>query len=199
MSLAPGGLLSRLAAILLLVAALAAFWVTIVQPVHARLAGLAADIEQQRQLLGRLQLRDRTTDTLAAREAKLATLSKQRLLLSGESDAVKLAALQGQVTDLATEAGLRLTSVEPQPVRTQGSLRLVGLDVRLISNLDDLQKLLVALEKARPVTVVTAVHAVPAIEADGRYADRLSVRLSVTGASAAQQPKAATGAAEERR
>jgi general secretion pathway protein M len=99
-------------------------------------------------------------------------------LLSGESDAVAGAALQGMVQDMARTAGVALTSAEALPGDPRGAFRRIGLRIMLNADWPALIDLLRSIEgspmrllvddlqlHATANTQAAATHDAPQIEA----------------------------------
>lgn len=75
-------------------------------------------------------------------------------LFEGGSDAVAGAALQQAVQDLATKAGMSLSSIEALPAQQMGSYRLIGVRVAVNTPWVNLVRLLALIDEATPQMLV---------------------------------------------
>jgi general secretion pathway protein M len=154
MLLQPGSLVSRFAAVGLLLLVLLAAWSFVVVPLHAAYRAAAADIEQSRDLLERYRL-------LAAQQPELERMVKQgrkragasAAYLEGATEALAGAALQEQVRTLVDAVDGELRSTQTLPLQTAedgASARRIGLRLQLGIELAGLQELLYTFEAAEP-------------------------------------------------
>jgi len=178
--------ISRIAALLLLVLAVALLPALLVAPYLAWRSDARAAIETERQLLGRYQALIDEARQLP--DAPNGTVRQQtaRLFLSGATDAARAATLQGRLSDLARQEGVRFDSVRGLPLRDRDDLRMLGAELRFGVRIDALQRFLVALERAEPVLVVEALHiTAPSAGGATRGNDnaRLEIKLDVLAAA----------------
>ena len=179
--------LSRLAALALTGAVVAGAYLFVLAPAYERFRLAQVGLLEQRQLLGRLkQAEAATTGTPRVGVGD----NGRRLFLVGESDAVMAASLQATLQSAGQAAGWRLTSTRVLSARQEGALRLVGIEGRLSTSLAGLQHMLLALEAARPVVVITALQVTPvatitAPPAASGTGEELTVRLEIYGAAGA--------------
>ncbi len=184
-------LLSRAAALALLLAVLAGAAQLLVAPVWAHIEGLRGRIEQERLMLGRLAALSSGQAELSNLDTSLKAARSARYFLDGDSDAIRLANLQSLLTALAAKAGVQLRSTRNVPARERNDLRLIGIQLQLGATLPQLQALLVDIEAQVPDLYVEALHVTPAASALGPRAENagaLEVRLEVAGAT--PKPKA---------
>lgn len=135
---------------------LAIFHLVAVQP----LIGLYQDgqqrLDEQRELVARLQ---RTVGSLpdlrtAAAKGAQEKSSVAELLLPGASDAVAAASLQSTVKKLVSDGGATLSSAEILPARTDDNLRRIGLRATFSGDLHALTTFLRGIETAHPLLYV---------------------------------------------
>lgn len=188
-----GATISKFAALALAGAFALALYVLVLEPAYARYQNARDALDSQRQLLARLtqqtagQGSDLGGSSIAARDIS------RRLYLSGESDAVMAAALQSALGAKGEAGGWRVVSTRVLPTKQEGALRLIGIEGRLETTIDGLQRLLLVLEAERPLLVVTALQATPAAalsapgtnERDGE----LAVRLELYAAALPEQER----------
>jgi hypothetical protein len=76
------------------------------------------------------------------------------MTLTGNTDSVAAASLQGTVQDMVRNVGANLGSVEIMPGETVEGLRRVGLKVALSGDLETITRLLSAMEMGEPAILV---------------------------------------------
>ncbi len=182
-------IISKCAALGLAIALVAGAYHLAVAPLTERISQLRESLETQRELLGQLKqqlltarapVQDRSTET------------GQALFLTGESNAVMAAQVQTVLRAKEETSGWRLISTQALPVRQQGNLRFVGVEARLSASMAGLQRLLLAIDAARPVILVSTLQISPLagqISDAGGEAEQLAVRLEIFGASAPPEPE----------
>ena len=168
---------------LLLVALLAAV-VLIVLPVAGLVQDTAARAEAARDQLARLEL---VAARRQALESELAELRKTApmtgLFLPPGSEGQGSAALQDLVKQAVSNAGATLITMQTLPSATETGYRRVALKVLLTGDTPALQKVLHALESARPASVLENVYVRARNgQAGGPSIDRLlEINLEVVG------------------
>lgn len=185
--------LGKVAAVLLLIAAVALAYLVVAQPLLARIAELEERLLSERMLLGRLGKAVATAkkEQLAAadfKSEKSEVENGDNLFLSGESAGVMAAQVQDVLQKMARSNAMNLASMRTVGVRQHDNLSLIGIDARLEGGLENLQNMLLAIEASRPVLIVDALQLAPTslTVRDNGGADvdaPLSVRLLVLGAS----------------
>lgn len=109
----------------------------------------------------------------------------QASLLSGSSDAVAAATLQGRIQDMATSAGTALSSTEALPARQQGAYRRIGLRVSFSADLSVFTHLLQTIDESAPRMLVDDIqlHTSPIVvmQQKGGSAPPLDVSMTVIG------------------
>lgn len=177
----------QLSAVALLVAALGAAFVLLVDPALRHSADARQRIAEQRELLGRFQAaaaRSGEAESLQ-RSAEAAPLS--RLMLKGETEAIQLAGLQSMIGEAASRHGVRVTSARPLPAADSQGIRLVGLRLDVRADLATIQALLHRIETMEPTLIVQGLQ-IRGAAVGGSRADQpagnavLEVSISVYGA-----------------
>jgi hypothetical protein len=173
-----GRILSKAAAVVLLLGGIWLGAALFVMPLVTRLSDAREQIGQERVLLGRLleEARRLTSQTSAQSEG-----ADTSLFLPAGSDAEKLSALQARIEQVAAETQVQLKSLQPTGEQTQGSLQIMGIRAVAGGSIDSLQAFLHALEAGRPGLIITTLDmAPPAQERDTN--GELDMRFSVYGA-----------------
>lgn len=146
----PAGRRGQIVAVGLLLIALGLAWTLVASPLigwyevrEERLAEQQALLAHMTRLVAELPaLRRSAGGGGQANDVPAATL------LSGESDAIAGAALQGMVQDMARAAGVTLTSAEALPGEPRGAFRRIGLRIMLSADWPALIDLLKAVESS---------------------------------------------------
>ena len=174
---------SKIAALAILVGLLSGMANWIVRPLSGRFFDAQDRITEQRGLLGRLALSAATDKDIAAVEGRNGTGSGTRTFLPGETDAVRSAGLQSMLNETAEAAGVRLASTRALDPTVKAGLRLLSVEAQLSANLDQLQKILSDLEKQHPNLVIGQLHIARSPQARGQGLPALDVNLTLTGAT----------------
>lgn len=148
----PSGRRGQLLAVALTVILLAALWAGIVSPLIRWYEARAQTIAEQRRLAAHMAAIATTVPGLLHEAAAMhAGASAGRdLSLAAPSDAVAGARLQQQAQDLATTAGITLSSIETLPARQQGAYRRISLRLTCSATWPALISLLQKLELSTP-------------------------------------------------
>ncbi|MBV9786341.1 MAG: general secretion pathway protein GspM [Acidisphaera sp.] len=155
----PTGLRGRLLALGLTLALLGGLWVGVVAPLVAWHAERAEALAERGALARRMAVLAQTLPALERQQqATKASGPAPSAVLSGATDAVAGAALQGQVQDMATTAGAALTSAETLPSEPAGAYRRIGLRVSINAQWPVLVRLLTAVEQATPRMLIDDVQ-----------------------------------------
>jgi general secretion pathway protein M len=174
---------SRIAALGLLAAVLALLVLGVAMPIAQRFQALAQAIEDQRLQLDQY-------GAVAAQGANLRTLEQQRQaefalneFVPGDSDLAAQANLQTTLIGLAQASGVRVRSARKLPERERAPFKLVGMGLNLTTDIANVQKVLYAIETARPYLFVEAVDISPLGGANPPPGQRmLEVRLDIFAA-----------------
>ncbi len=178
-----GRILSKVAALGLLAAAMAAVWLVAVVPVMSRISGLEADIAEQRTFLGRLQLEAAMIADEPTMEAAGGVDGRQRgAFLDGNSEAERLALLQAHLDRIALAAGLSVSSSQSIAGPEVEGVEFLGVQVQLSGEIDSVQRVLHEIETGTPALVVDGIDIVHQPVAPGEADAALDVRVKVLGA-----------------
>ncbi len=163
----PDGRRGRLLALGVTLLLLLAVWFGAVQPLVDSYDSGAAALRQRRELAGRMADLAGTLGTLRRQAATLANAGPPATAtLSGSTDAVAAASLQGLLESMTGAAGAHLTSAEALPAEQLGAYRRVSLRVSVDATWATLIALLQAIERATPRMFVDELqlHAQPTSE-----------------------------------
>ena len=127
---------------------------------------------------------------VAAQGANLRPLEQQRQaelalgeFLPGDSELAVQANLQTTLTGLAQASGVRIRSARKLPERERAPFKLVGMGLNLTTDIANVQKILYAIETARPYLFVESLDISPLGGANPPPGQRmLEVRLDVFAA-----------------
>src|SRR5262247_727005 len=135
--------LSRVAALLLLAAVLAAAYVWIVEPVAAAYARTEAAIADTRELLERY---DRLAAARPGLEAQLTAIQQKpdtaAYYLTGATDALAAASLQARVTALLEGSGATLLSIQTLASSEDHGLRRIAIRLQMTAEIAPLVRVL---------------------------------------------------------
>jgi type II secretory pathway component PulM len=139
-------------AVALTIVLLASFWVAVVGPLLGLYAGQSWRLAEQRRLAAHMAAVAATVPALLREAAQMQTSAQaaRTIALAAPSDAVAGAIVQQRMRDLATTAGITLTSVETLPVQQSGSYRSISLRMTCATAWPRFIALLQALEETRP-------------------------------------------------
>lgn len=190
MNLAIPRILKRLAALLLLVGVVGVIGGFVVMPVLAHIQTLQGDIENERGLLGRLATMPDDASEAQSIDRMTALAKQGHQFLEGESDPIRLANLQSLVGTIAAGQGVKLRSSRNLPPRERNDVRFVGVQLQFAATVEQLQKILVAIEAQRPYLFIDSLHITPmpgALAAGGEDSGQLDARLEILGATLPQK------------
>jgi general secretion pathway protein M len=148
----PTGRRGQLLAVALTAICLAGLWVAIVSPLMSWYEARAQTLDDRRLVATRMARIAQTVPDLLRQAAALraAAPSGRTIALDAPSDAVAGARLQQRIQDLATTAGITLSSIETLPAQQQGGYRRISLRVTCSASLPVLVDLLQKLEVSGP-------------------------------------------------
>ena len=151
----PDGRRGQLLAMALSLAIVASVWAGVVAPLVAWHSDQTELLEQRRALAGRMAALAETLPALQQQAAaRNVTGPAPSAVLEGDTDAVAGAALQQLVQQMATGAGISLSSVEVLPAEAVGGYRRIGLHLALAAPWPALVQLLQAIEQASPPMLI---------------------------------------------
>jgi hypothetical protein len=140
-----GPLLSRVAAVAILVLLVAGLYLGAVAPLYAAYQDSVAGIASRQQTLRRYQHTQRQEAALLAERDRVSG-NGRTILLSPASDSAAAAELQKQAEAVIATTGARLVSVQTLPAADVEMLRRVGIRVRFTADITALRDILFALE-----------------------------------------------------
>lgn len=152
-----------------------------VLPLSSYIGGLQTAVAEQRAMLGRFQSFAANKDQLQQMAAESEAAMRAGLFLSGDTDAVRAANLQAQLTRVVQGQGVRLRSARALPATERDGLRFIGIQVELDTGVKQLQAIIVAFEAMRPHLFVQSLQIAPH-DQHGNGTDELKVRIGVMGA-----------------
>lgn len=158
MTLRPGSVPSRLAALALAVLAVAALALTLGGPALKSYQDAGRRIESLQGELARLEA---AAGRAEARRQALGRLGRdpglQGLLLPAASETTATARLQERFGAIIETAGARLSTAQVLPVTVQGAVRRIGLRLQFTADTPSLRAILYALEYQRPAAIVESI------------------------------------------
>jgi hypothetical protein len=181
-------IMRRLAAIGLLLAAVAFIAAVTVLPLAAHVGELRADIARQRDLLARFAAFAANKGAAEDLAGRSQAAMQSGIFLAGETDALRTANLQAQITDIAEKHGVRLASARALPAHDRDGLRFIGVQAELSADMRQLQAIMLALEAQRPYLFIQSLQVVPA-SGQRPEGDDLKVRFGIVAAAAAEESK----------
>jgi general secretion pathway protein M len=148
-------LISRLAAVLLLITAILGAYTLLVEPIIVGYGDTNWDIEEARDQLARFERAAAMRPALVKQMKDFEAQRKsQGYFLTGSTDAVAAAGLQDQVHALVADKGGTLQSIQPMPgVEEQGLMRIT-LRVQMTGTTETLFDVLYALESGSPILFI---------------------------------------------
>jgi hypothetical protein len=176
-------MVSRLAALALLLLVAGIVGAGVIEPVAGHVSELRAEIGRQRELLARFEAYAANEPAAEAEAARSETAKASGIFLSGETDALRTASLQGQIRAIAEAQRVRLVSARSAPALEREGLRLTSVQAEFDADLRQLQAILLAVEASRPHLFLQSVQVAPA----GGYRSQeetLRVRLGIAAAAA---------------
>lgn len=176
----------QFAAVALLLATLAVFWMAVISPLSAEITGLDAEIEAKRAILGRFL----DVAPLEAEAKAKASVSKNvdlaALMLPGDNDALKAAGLQTALAEIIAVEGLRFRSTRALPPREHDKIRLITIEAGFEATLEQLSKILAAVDAHKPLLTVSGLRLAVApgavIDPDS-LGNVLDIQFEVAGAA----------------
>jgi general secretion pathway protein M len=130
----------------------AALWVAVVSPLMSWYGARGQDLADRRMVAARMARIAESVPNLLRQAAALrsAAPAGRDIALEAPSDAVAGARLQQRMQDLATAAGITLSSVETLPAQQQGGYRRISLRVACSAPMPVLVGFLQKLEVSSP-------------------------------------------------
>ena len=139
----PEGRRGQILAVGLVVILAVLCWVAVAAPLMGWYDARQTQLESRRALLDHMAARARELPALRRMaRASHDSAGTNATLLTGDSDAIAAATLQGVIQDMATTAGSALSSEEVLPAVQQGGFRQIGLRIALTARWPVLVRLL---------------------------------------------------------
>lgn len=143
---------SRLAALMLLAALLAAAYLWVVEPLMAAHGRADQAIIETRDLLARFEGLAATRPSLEAQAAAIEkTPAATAYYLAGETDALAAATLQARVTALVEGSGGALASIQTLPSQAEEGFTRIAIRLQLSAPIEALVRVLHGLETGVPL------------------------------------------------
>lgn len=171
-------------AVALLAALIGLGWMLAVQPVTARLAELADEIQAERTLAGRLAAAANGASP-GRLEAQPEATRRSGFFIDGRTEPIRLAALQTELSAILDANGVKPRSSRAIVAREYDGLRLLGAELQFVADIGALQKILVDLERHRPAIFIERLQLSASPQPAGTDRDEpglLDVRLEVYAA-----------------
>jgi hypothetical protein len=153
--------ISRFAALGLLLALILGLGGYVLVPAVQRTMALGEEIASKREVLGRLLAHQNSSPVQGEAAGSIDRALAADLTVQGETEPIRLAALQAAVRGLAGSAGVRLESTRTLPPVLRAQIQLSGLQVSMRASVDALQRLLHGIEVHRPIMIVDGLDIVP--------------------------------------
>jgi hypothetical protein len=148
----PSGRTGQVIAVLLLLLVLSTVWRLLAAPMIDFYDVRRLDIEQRSMQAAHLKA---LADALPSLRATPGTDTPLPVMtLSGATDSVAAASLQGAIQEMVRSVGANLGSVEIVPSEMAEGLRRIGLKVTLSGSAETIARLLMAIEQAEPPILV---------------------------------------------
>lgn len=146
-----GSLLSKAAAIGLLLSVIGVSYSLLVLPVMRDYRDYRAQIDQSRQLIARYEARQTNVQSLEGRIKQLRSdRSFSSAFLKGQNPSLAAANLQGRIGRLVQSLNGKLTSAQSIPERGKERFQRVVVRTQVVLTTDAMRRLLYTLESARP-------------------------------------------------
>jgi len=149
-----------LAVALLVLVATAVVFLTVV-PLYAKISDLDDKIQQERMTLGRLSAIGRDEKTARELDSLTAAARTKGMFLEGESESIRMANLQSLLAEILASNGVKPRSIRNLPARDRNELRMLGVQLQLVTSIETLRKILVAIEEQRRVLIVEQMQVAP--------------------------------------
>ena len=130
-------------------------------PLWTYVTDLKGRIDQQRMMVARLTLLAEDDGAKQALEQQTKVAKAAGIFIEGESEPIRLAALQSTLSAIASANGVKLRSARNLPSRDKYDLRLVGVQLQLVAPIERLQKILLDIEQSKPSMFVDSLQVTP--------------------------------------
>ena len=178
-------LISRLAAVLLLITTILAAYTFLAEPIVVSYGETSRQIQEAREQLSRFERAAAMRPALDKQMSEFELQERSRgYYLTGKTDALAAAKLQDQVNALITEKGGTLQSIQPMPGVEEKGLMRITLRVEMIGTTETLFEVMYALESGKPTLFIddldiqSRAGAQPAGDAGGGALQAESLRVA---------------------
>lgn len=151
----------RLLALALLFAAVGTAATTVVFPLKARIDELNERIQQNRDLVSRLGGAAPQSVPETTEQTKAQTEAARLQFVAGESQSIRLTAVQAAFVQTLASSGLKPRTVRSATPRSRAGLQLVGVQLQVYATLEQVQAILTALDAHQPRLLVESMQIVP--------------------------------------
>lgn len=175
----------QVAACAFLVAALGLVGLVTIAPIAARISDLHEQIGAERTLLGRFAAVAAQHSQAAEYDRVGRSALESGAYLKGESEPLKVAALQTTLAGLAAANGVRFHSTRALSARERDQVRMIGVRVQFNAEIEQVRTLLHRIETHRPFLFIEGLQIQPVSpfsQRDPQQSGMLDVRLDVFGA-----------------
>lgn len=173
---------SSFMAVSLLFAAAGCVWVFAVEPILYRFTEARDRIAAERLLLGRLEAAEQAATLVQAQKSPRSDQGERRIFLTGPSDAVRMAEVQALLGRISDSEAVSIQSTRAQPAVESAGVRLIAIEAQLRATLEQLQKILIKLERSHPYLIVQTLHVAPQLATDASAPElQLDIRIGVAG------------------
>lgn len=182
--------LRRVLAVGLLLGLMGALGAFAVGPVWSHIADLQDRIEQARMMAGRLAAAANDDGARKMAEQQTMAAKKAGVFIEGESESIRLSALQSQLSGMVAAQGVKLRSARNLPGREKNDLRLIGVQLQMVVTIDRLQKLMLEIEQHKPTFIIESLQVTPLNVPrlpDDEQVGQLDARLDVFAIEAKQK------------
>jgi hypothetical protein len=173
--------LQRALALGLLALVVLGLWLGLARPIASLLHDQGQAIERERVLLGRFLAAGSRTATAADIERRIEEVIGRGALLEGESEPIRLAALQTLVGDIAARHRIQVRSSRALPRREQGRFALLGVRIQVATDLAGAQALIHGLETAEAMLLVASLQMTRAATGREGGAAEIDLRIDILG------------------
>ena len=151
----------QLLAVAILALLTVGFGLLVAMPVWSHVTSLQDRLEQARMMAGRLSGIANDDSNRRILEQQMTAARTSDIYIEGDSESIRLAALQSSLSGIVAAQGVKLRSARNLPARERHDLRLVGIQVQLLVPIDRLQKILLEIEQYKPVLIVEQLQMMP--------------------------------------
>lgn len=175
---------SKMLALALLGGVCLVAYALVIEPLTSRYFDVREQIAQQRQLLGRLTVAASQDGQAKDIEKRANARASGAVYLPGSSDGVRIAELQSLLGRITEAEGVAIKSSRAMPTHDRDGLRMLGIEVQMSANIEQLQRILYAVETGKPYLFVETLQVTPPATYAGsepKSESLLEVRVGLSG------------------